>query len=156
MRFLSGKVEFNTRWEVKSTSTHSAASIEYLGVNPIGWVVLQLNARFENNSGKMIGAVQSVCIDMQNPDEDTETQPKGYKLTIAVPNKSVKVELEDVEDFLNRIRCCKCITSDDFQTINAKIKTLKRKLADTEALKQPLLLSIDNAPNPTKSGNCAY
>lgn len=65
----------------------------------------------------MANALQSACIDMANPDEDSDTQPKSAKLCNKDGDCSTIVEAEDLPAFLNHLTYCKCITAMDAKLI---------------------------------------
>lgn len=153
MRFLSHKVEINPQWETYSQLPHSATNIKYLGLNHEGWYKLQLNARF-NNSGKMAGAIESVCIDMANPDEDSDNEPKYFDYTRDESGQTIEIAVQDLEDFMKRISVCKCITSDDAQLITSKIKELEKQLSAIISLNhQDLTISTDHEKS---ADSCVY
>lgn len=119
MKFFSKEVEFEPLyWDTHSQTAHSAATILYLGLNEAGWTKLQLQPRSDNEEGAMATALQSVCIDMVNPDEESDTQPNPYKLINAKDYSSTTVEVENVVVFLDHLVYSRCITENDAKSIS--------------------------------------
>ncbi len=118
MKFFN-KVEFKPlSWDTHSQTAHSATTIVYLGLNEAGWTKLQLKPRSDNQEGSMATALQSVCIDMVNPDEESDTQPNPYTLINAKDYSSTTVEVENVVVFLDHLVYSRCITANDAESIS--------------------------------------
>jgi hypothetical protein len=128
MHFFIKEVESKSHtWNVNSQTAHSVSSIIYLGQNDDGWVILQLQPRYSNRDSKMAKALQSLCIDMANPDEDSYIQPKSSRMINGEDNISTIVEVEDVAAFLNHLTYCRCITEQDAKLISDAISKLVRQ-----------------------------
>jgi hypothetical protein len=126
MNFFATKVEVTPKtWDVHSEAEHSALTVDFLGFNEAGWIMLQINPRFSNN-GIMARAVGSTCINMANPDEEADLDGKSSRITDVESTNSVVVEAEDIDDLLNHLSSCRCITEEDAQLISTDITKLLR------------------------------
>jgi len=129
MNFFAKKIEVTPKtWDLHSKTEHSALTVEFLGLNEAGWIVLQFNPRFAND-GIMARAIGSICIDMANPDEESDIDGKSSRITDLEGTNSVIIEAEDKDALLNHLSSCKCITKQDAQLISTDIgKHLQRPL----------------------------
>jgi hypothetical protein len=126
MNFFATKVEATLKtWDVHSETEHSALTVDFLGLNEAGWIMLQFNPRFTNN-GIMARAIGSICIDMANPDEESDLDGKSSRITDVEGTNSVVIEAEDKDDLLNHLSTCRCITKEDAQLISTDITELLR------------------------------
>lgn len=122
MNFFTTKVEIVLKtWEVHSCEEHSALRIHFLGLNEAGWIKLQFAPRFANNDAIMAHAIKSACINMANPDEESDVIGKAARFSKSDDGNSVIVEAEDVKVFLNHLSWLNCITEDDSQLISADL-----------------------------------
>lgn len=131
------------QWEMHSQLPHSASNILYLGANKQGWDKLKLTARFENN-GKMVNAIESACVNMLCPDEDSDALPKRAKGKSLDEKKTFLIAVQDLELFLNQLSACKCITDEDVAPTLKKISDLKQRSQNKNILPQQDLTATDN------------
>lgn len=124
MKFFSTKVEATLiTWDVHSVTEHSVLSVNLLGLNEAGWIMLRFNPRYDKNA-TMAKAVKSSCINMANPDEESGLIGKSSRFSKVDDTNSAIVEAEDINDLLNHLSSCNCITKEDAQLIAADINKL--------------------------------
>lgn len=121
MNFFTTKVEIVLQtWEVHSSEEHSALKVHFLGLNEAGWIKLKFDPRFASDA-IMAQALESACINMAHPDEESDVIGKAARFIKAEDSNSVIVEAEDVKVLLNHLTWLNCITEDDSRLISADL-----------------------------------
>ena len=144
MKFFETKVETAYKtWDVHSETEHSALKMHFLGLNEAGWIILQLDPRFTDNP-EIAYAIRSACINMANPDEESDVVGKESSLRNVKNSNSVIIEVkaEDFETLLIHLSYVNCITQEDANLISTELRSLHNELLNNSSAQIPTISLI--------------